>query len=188
MPVLSQTLWAQEKPSKEEIAKKQAEIDAAAAAVVKKMIAESAAKDERKKNPPPSTELLQTPSDAAKDATLKANKEGRIISYTEMKQAYDKALAAEIKAYKEGQLERIKPSELSAVYSAIQQATEAAKKSKCDGPIGIGSSESQVYYCMGTPLHTNSSLQGGDQLVYSGGTYVYIDAQTRLVVDIQHNE
>ena len=42
------------------------------------------------------------------------------------------------------------------------------------GSVFIGMSRKALYMSMGFPKKNNDSLRGTDQLVYSGGTYVYV--------------
>ena len=136
-------------------------------------------------NLPQGATRLPTPQEAASALNRKMQAEGKTSSADEIQKAYNNARAAEIKAVQLRLSSMVDPDELSSIFADEHAAQVAEQRAKeCPYGLRIGDKESQVYACLGLPDHTNSDSRI-DQLVYSNGTYVYIDRSTDRVEDIQ---
>lgn len=134
---------------------------------------------------PPGATKLPTPQEAASALVQQMQAAGRTPSTDEMTKAYNNARAAEIKAVQLRLSGVVDPSELDSILAEQRAEQDAEQRTKqCPNGIQVGMSEARVYACMGYPDHTNSDVST-DQLVYPGGTYVYIDRSTGRVENIQ---
>jgi hypothetical protein len=134
---------------------------------------------------PPDAVRLPTGHEAAQALADQMRAVGKEASAEELMKASHGAEAAEVKAMQLGLGWVVDDNERATILAKQKEEQESAQRRElCPKGVQIGMTRDQVYDCLGYPDETNSDVST-DQLVYPGGTYVYIDRNTGRVENVQ---